>query len=180
MLPQVSQIHPSTVLFPKKVKVTKEMRFVQHCVAAASQLLTPQQTSALKDAEMQRIFAGLRAPVHLNFPSSMPRSHCCRRVAQFLQTVGATTRSLYPYGSVQGWYIMATWTFALASRWRGSLCLPCWCRETEITFLVDCKQCQYPLVTVVAATADSPGLQLGTLPQWGHSCWRIRGGHHDF
>ena len=36
-----------------------------------------------------------------------------------------------------------------------------------------------PLVTVVAATVDSPGLQLGTLPQWGHSCWKIRGGHHD-
>ena len=42
------------------------------------------------------------------------------------------------------------------------------------------KKCQYPLVTVVAVTAYSPGLQLGTLPQWGRSCWRIRGGHHDF
>ena len=50
-LPQVSQIHPSGVLLSKKVKVTKEMRFAQHCVAAASQLLTPQQTSALKNAE---------------------------------------------------------------------------------------------------------------------------------
>ena len=50
VLPQVSQIHPSIVLLPKKVKVTKEMRFAQHCVAAASQLLTPQQTSALKNA----------------------------------------------------------------------------------------------------------------------------------
>ena len=54
-LPQVSQIHPSVVLLPKKVKVTKEMRFAQHCVAAASQLLTPQQTSALKNAGMQRV-----------------------------------------------------------------------------------------------------------------------------
>ena len=43
------------------------MRFAQHCVAAASQLLTPQQTSALKNAGMQRIFAALRAPVHVNF-----------------------------------------------------------------------------------------------------------------
>ena len=40
--------------------------------------------------------------------------------------------------------------------------------------------CQYPLVTVVAATVDNSRLQLGTLPQSGHSCWRIRGGHHDF
>ena len=46
VLPQVSQVHPSVVLLPKKVKVTKETRFAQHCVAAASQLLTPQQTSA--------------------------------------------------------------------------------------------------------------------------------------
>ena len=48
VLPQVSQIHPSAVLLPKKVKVTKEMRFAQHCVAAASQLLTPQQNERLK------------------------------------------------------------------------------------------------------------------------------------
>ena len=34
--PQVSQIHPSTVVLPKKVKVTKQVRFAQHCVAAAS------------------------------------------------------------------------------------------------------------------------------------------------
>ena len=65
--PQVSQTHSSTVLLPKKVKVTKEIRFAQHCVAAASQLLTPQQTSALKNAGMQRISAALRAPVHANF-----------------------------------------------------------------------------------------------------------------
>ena len=52
--------------------------------------------------------------------------------------------------------------------------------KPKLRFLVDCKQRQYPLVTVVAATVDSPGLQLGTLPQWGHSCWRIQGGHHDF
>ena len=43
------------------------MRFAQHCVAAPSQLLTPQQTSALKNAGMQRIFAALRAPVNVNF-----------------------------------------------------------------------------------------------------------------
>ena len=67
VLPQVSQIHPSAVLLPKKVKVTKEMRFAQQCVAAASQLLTPQQTRTLKNAGMQRIFAALRAPVHINF-----------------------------------------------------------------------------------------------------------------
>ena len=55
------------MLLPKKVKVTKDMRFAQHCAAAASQLLTPQQTSALKNAGMQSIFAALRAPVHVNF-----------------------------------------------------------------------------------------------------------------
>ena len=59
-----SQIDPSAVCFQRKVKITKEMRFAQHCVAAASQLLTPQPTSALKNAGMQRIFA---APVHANF-----------------------------------------------------------------------------------------------------------------
>ena len=46
--PQVTHIHPSTVLLPKKVRVSKDMRFTQHCIAAAAQLLTPQQTSALK------------------------------------------------------------------------------------------------------------------------------------
>ena len=49
--------------------------------------------------------------------------------------------------------------------------------KPKLLFLVDCKQCDYRLVTVVAATVDSPGLPLGTLPQWGHSCWKIRGGH---
>lgn len=65
--PQASHIHPPPVLLPKKVKVTKDMRFTQLCVAAAAQLLTPQQTSALKEVGMQRIFAALRAPVHVNF-----------------------------------------------------------------------------------------------------------------
>ena len=65
--PQVTHIHPSTVLLPKKVRVTKDMRFTQHCIAAAAQLLTPQQTSALKEVGMQQIFAALRAPVHVNF-----------------------------------------------------------------------------------------------------------------
>ena len=51
--------------------------------------------------------------------------------------------------------------------------------KPKLLFLVDCKQCEYPLVTVVAATVDSPGIPLGTLPQWGFSCWKIRGGHHD-
>ena len=31
-LPQISQIHPSTALFPKRVNVTKDVRFAQHCV----------------------------------------------------------------------------------------------------------------------------------------------------
>ena len=53
-LTQISQMYPSKVLLPKKVNVTKQTRFAQHCVAAASQLLTPQQTGALKNAGMQR------------------------------------------------------------------------------------------------------------------------------
>ena len=36
--------------------------------------------------------------------------------------------------------------------------------KPKLLFLVDCKQCEYPLVTVVAATVNSTGLQLGTLP----------------
>ena len=59
--------HFPKMLLPKKVNVTKQTRFAQHCVAAASQLLTPQQTGALKNAGMQNIFALLRAPVHVNF-----------------------------------------------------------------------------------------------------------------
>ena len=51
--------------------------------------------------------------------------------------------------------------------------------KPKLLFLMDCKQCNYPFVTVVAATVDSPGLPLGTLPRWGHSCWKIRGGHQD-
>ena len=51
--------------------------------------------------------------------------------------------------------------------------------KPKLLFLVDCKQCEYPLVTVVAATVDSLGLPLGALPQWSHSCWKIRGGRHD-
>ena len=43
------------------------MRFAQQCVAAASQMLTLQQTGALKNAGMQNIFAALRAPVQVNF-----------------------------------------------------------------------------------------------------------------
>ena len=46
--PQVSHIHPSTVLLPKKVRVTKDMRFTQHCIAAATQLLTPTANECLE------------------------------------------------------------------------------------------------------------------------------------
>ena len=60
--PQISQIHPSTVLLPKKVNVTKQMRFAQHCVAAASQMLTPQQTGALKKRWNAKYLCGLTCP----------------------------------------------------------------------------------------------------------------------
>ena len=52
-------------------------------------------------------------------------------------------------------------------------------KHQKLLFLVDCKQLQYPLVTAVAATAYNTGIQLGTLPRWGRSCWKIRGGLND-
>ena len=51
--------------------------------------------------------------------------------------------------------------------------------KPKLLFLIDCKLCNYLLVTVVAATVNSPDLPLGTLPQWSHSCWKIRGGHQN-
>ena len=193
VLPQVSQIHPSTVLLPKKVKVTKEMRFAQHCVAAASQLLTPQQTSALKNAGMQSIFAALRAPVNVNFQfkdyitkligvdpgklqkmSSNPESQCpdllvveelrnsfkrweqqpgvCSIMAVCIAAAACKAGTSWPLGHVlllpNGAEVHACHVGA---------------EKPKLLFLVDCKQCEYPLVTVVAATVDSLGLPLGTL-----------------
>ena len=209
ILPQISQIHPSTVLLPKKVKVTKQMRFAQHCVAAASRMLTPQQTGALKNAGMQNIFAALRAPVHVNFQfkdyiakligvdpgklqeiSSNPEAQCpdllaveelynsfirweqqpgvCSIMAVCIASAACKAGTSWPLGHVlllpNGAEVHACYVGA---------------DKPKLLFLMDCKQCNYPLVTVVAATVDSPGLPLGTLPQWGHSCWKIRGGHQD-
>ena len=207
--PQVSQIHPSTVVLPRKVKVTKEMRIAQHCVAAASQLLTPQQTSALKTAGMQRIFAALRAPVNVNFQfkdyitkligfdpgklpkmSSNPESQC-----PDLLVVEELHNSFKRWEQQPGVCSIMEVCIAAAACKAGTswplghvLLLPngaevhachVGAEKPKLLFLVDCKQCEYPLVTVVAATVDSPGIPLGTLPQWGFSCWKIRGGHHD-
>ena len=209
VLPSVSYIHPSTVLLPKKVRVTKEMRFAQHCIAAASQLLTPQQTNALKDVGMQKIFAALRAPVHVNFQfkdyvakllgadpgklqkmSSNPEAQCpdlapieelhnsfkrweqhpgvCNLMAVCIATTACKEGTSWPLGHLlllpNGDEVYACYVGA---------------EVPKLLFLVDCKQCQYPLVTVVSATAYNKGLQLGTLPRWGSSFWKIRGGHHD-
>ena len=207
--PQVSQIHPSTVVLPKKIKVTKDVRFAQHCVAAASQLLTPQQTSALKTAGMQRIFAALRAPVNVNFQfrdyitkligfdpgklqkmSSNPESQC-----PDLLVVEELHNSFKRWEQQPGVCSIMEVCIAAAACKAGTswplghvLLLPngaevhachVGAEKPKLLFLVDCKQCEYPLVTVVAATVDSPGIPLGTLPQWGFSCWKIRGGHHD-
>ena len=171
------------------------MRFAQHCVAAASQLLTLQQTGALKNAGMQSIFAALRAPVNVNFQfndyitkligvdpgnlqeiSSNPEAQCSDLLA---------VEELY--NSFKRWKqqrgvcsIMAVCIAAAACKAGTSwplghiLLLPneaevhaCYvgADKPKLLFLVDCKQCDYPLVTVAAASIDSPGLSLGTLPQ---------------
>ena len=49
----------------------------------------------------------------------------------------------------------------------------------KLLFLVDCKQIAYPLVTVVGATAYNSGIQLGPLPRWVSSSWKIRGSLAD-
>ena len=207
--PQVSHIHPSTVLLPKKVRVTKDMRFTQHCIAAASQLLTPQQTSALKEAGMQRIFAALRAPVHVNFQFKGYIAKLLGADPGKLQKMSSNPEAQCPdlavveelHNSFKRWEqqpgvcsLMAVCIAAAACKVGTSwplghlLLLPngeevyachVGAETPKLIFLVDCKQCQYPLVTVVSATAYNTGLQLGTLPRWGHSCWKIRGGHHD-
>ena len=209
VLPQVSHIHPSTVLLPKKVKVTKEMRFAQHCVAAASQLLTPQQTSALKNAGMQCIFAALRAPVHVNFQFKDYITKLIGADPEKLQKMSSNPEAQCPdllvveelHNSFKRWEqqpgvcsIMAVCIAAAACKAGTSwplghvLLLPngaevhachVGAEKPKLLFLVDCKQCEYPLVTIVAATVDSLGLPLGTLPQWGLSSWKIRGGRHD-
>ena len=178
VLPQVSQIHPSTVLLPKKVKVTKEMRFAQHCVAAASQLLTPQQTSALKDAGMQRIFAALRAPVHVNFQFQDYITKLLGADPGKLQKMSSNPEAQCPdltvveelHNSFKRWEqqpgvcsLMAVCIAAAACKagtsWPlGHLLLPpngeevyachVGAEKPKLLFLVDCKQCQYPLVTV--------------------------------
>ena len=51
--------------------------------------------------------------------------------------------------------------------------------KPKLLFLLDCKQHDYPLVTIVAATVDNLGLSLGTLPQRSLSFWKIRGGSQD-
>ena len=209
VLPQVSQIHPSVVLLPKKVKVTKETRFAQHCVAAASQLLTPQQTSALKNAGMQRVFAALRAPVHVNFQFKDYITKLLGADPGRLQKMSSNPEAQCPdlavveelHNSFKLWEqkpgvcsLMAVCIAAAACKAGTSwplghlLLLPngaevhachVGAEKPKLLFLVDCKQCEYPLVTVVAATVDSTGIQLGTLPLWGQSCWKIRGGHYD-
>ena len=209
VLPQVSQIHPSIVLLPKKVKVTKEVRFAQQCVAAASQLLTPQQTRALKNAGMQRIFAALRAPVHVNFQFNDYITKLLGADPGKLQKMSINLEAQCPditvveelHNSFKRWEqqpgvcsLMAVCIAAAACKAGTSwplghlLLLPngeevyacqVGAEKPKLLFLVDCKHCQCPQVTVVAATVDSPGLQLGALPQWGLPCWKIRGGHHD-
>ena len=208
--PQVTHIHPSIVLLPKKVRVTKDMRFMQHCVAAAAaQLLTPQQTSALKEVGMQRIFAALRAPVHVNFQFKDYIAKLLGADPGKLQKLSSNLEAQCPdltvveelHNSFKQWEeqpgvcsLMAVCIAAAACKEGTSwplghlLLLPngeevyachVGAETPKLLFLVDCKQLHYPLVTVVSATAYNTGIQLGTLPRWGHSCWKIRSGHKD-
>ena len=52
-------------------------------------------------------------------------------------------------------------------------------RHRNFFFWLIANSFKIPWVTVVSATAYNTGIQLGTLPRWGHSCWKMRGGHHD-
>ena len=143
VLPQVSQI---TLFHGAATKEGQGYQANEVCTAlrqAASQMLTLQQTGALKNAGMQSIFAALRAPVHVNFQfkdciakligvdpgklqeiSSNPEAQCLDlHNIQFLQTMGATTRSLQCHDSLhcvscmQSRYIMATWSCTFTSQW---------------------------------------------------------------
>ena len=79
VLPQISQIHPSTALFPKKVKVTKEVRFAQHCVAAASQLLTPQKLKRVEKCWNAKYLRCITCSGACQFPVSglYNQTDCC-------------------------------------------------------------------------------------------------------
>jgi len=194
VLLQVSQIHPSAVLLPKKVKVTKEMRFAQQCVAAASQLLTPQQTRALKNAGMQRIFAALRAPVHINFQFKDYVTKLLGADPGKLQKMSSNPEAQCPdltvveelYNSFKRWEqqpgvcsLMAVCMAATACKAGTSwplghlLLLPngeevyachVGSEKPKLLFLVDCKQCQYPLVTVVPPRWTARGYNLAHFP----------------
>ena len=207
--PQASHIHPPPVLLPKKVKVTKDMRFTQLCVAAAAQLLTPQQTSALKEVGMQRIFAALRAPVHVNFqfedyitkllgasPGKLQQMSSCRNAqCPDLAVVQELHQSFQQWEKQPGVCSLIAVCIAAAACKAGTswpvghvLLLPkgeevyaCYvgADTPKLLFLVDCKQIAYPLVTVVGATAYNSGIQLGPLPRWVSSSWKIRGSLAD-
>ena len=204
-----TNIHPAPVLLPRKVRVTREARFVQHCIAAAAQLLTPQQTLALKEVGMERISAALRAPVHINFQFEDYVAKLLGAEPGKLQQLASNGESQCPdlavvetlHKAFQQWEqqrgvcsLMSVLLAASACKTGTSwplghmLLLPCGqevyaCyvgpEMPKLLFLVDCKQIHYPLVTVVAATAYDTGVQLGLLPKWGQSCWKIRGNPQD-
>ena len=207
--PQITNIHPSPVLLPRKVRVTKEMRFVHHCVDAAAQLFTPRQTLALKEVGMERVFAAVRAPVHINFQFKEYVAKLLGADPGKLQQLSSSREAQCPDLAVieelhiafKRWEkqpgvcsLMAVCLAASACKAGTSwplgnlLLLPngeevyaCYvgAETPKLLFLVDCKQMQYPLVTVVAATTRNTGIHLGTLPRWGGSCWKIRGDLND-
>ena len=207
--PQITHIHPSPVLLPRKVKVTKDMRFAHHCIAAAAQLLTPRQTLALKEVGMERVFAAVRAPVHINFQFKEYVAKLLGADPDKLQQFSSSREAQCPdlavieelHSAFKRWEkqpgacsLMAVCLAASACKAGTSwplghlLLLPngedvyaCYvgAQTPRLLFLVDCKQVQYPLVTVVAATTSNSGIPLGALPRWGCSCWKIRGGQND-
>ena len=159
------------------VNVTKQTRLAQHCVAAASQLLTPQQTGALKNAGMQNIFAALRAPVHVNFQFKDYIAKLIGVDPGMLQEISSNPEAQCPdllaveelYNSFKRWEqqpgvcsIMAVCIASAACKAGTSwplghvLLLPngaevhaCYvgADKPKLLFLMDCKQCNYPLVT---------------------------------
>ena len=170
---------------------------------------TPQQTFALKEVGMQRVFAALRAPVHVNFQFKDYIAKLLGADPGKLQQLSSSREAQCPdltvveelHNSFKQWEkqpgvcsLMAVCIAATACKAGTSwplghvLLLPngeevyachVGAEAPKLLFLVDCKQLQYPLVTAVAATAYNTGIQLGTLPRWGRSCWKIRGGLND-
>ena len=178
-------------------------------VAAASQLLTPQQTSALKNAGMQRVFAALRAPVHVNFqfkdyitkllgadPGRLQKMSSNPKLnAQIFQLLKSHT-ILLNCGS-KNLEFAVSWQSALQQLHARQVHLgrldTCSCSPMVLRYMPamsEQRNRNYFSLWIVSSV-NTPWLQLWQ-PLWtalgfnlvhflcgGHSCWKIRGGHYD-